>query len=84
MKRKVFIRISNKTNIMDISLKRKFSALNGGSGYNKKYFPTITLELNLDIPDGFFTEAQKKLDIKITQLNINDDIKVEEIKGDEQ
>jgi len=81
MKRKVFIRISNKTNKMDISSTRKFNALDNGMRYDKKYFPTITLELNLDIPDEFFTKASKELDLKITELAINSlDLKVNEEK----
>jgi hypothetical protein len=76
MKRKVFLRISNKTTKMDVSMRRKFNALSNGYGSN--YYPTITIQLNLDIPDEFFDKAQKELDLKIDKLNINSDIKVVE------
>lgn len=78
MKRRVFIRVSNKTTKMDIGIKRKYQALDKGYKYNNTYFPTITLQLNLDIPDEYFEKAQKELDLKINSLNINSDIVIRE------
>lgn len=78
MKRKVYIRISNKTNKMDISMKRKFDALDIGYSRFHNYKPTITICLNLDIPDEVFSKAQSELNIKVKNPLINSDIKVEE------
>lgn len=86
MKRKIYIQISNKTNRMNISCKRKFNALDNGQSYrysNKKFYPTICIALNLDIPDEFFAKAQKELEIKIKELNINSEIDIKEIENEE-
>jgi len=83
MKRKVFIQLSNETAKMTIGTKRKYNALDTGYGSDHQYKPTITLELNLDIPNEFFDKAQKEIDIKVSELNIDSGIKIEEVKKDE-
>ena len=80
MKRTVYIRISNKSGKMDISQKRKFGAIDAGYGNYHKYKPTKTICLNLYIPDEIFTKAQKELDLKIKEAEVNSEINIQEAK----
>lgn len=80
MKRKIYLRISNQTNKMDVSKIRKYDALNDGAGQyaRKKYYPTICIKLNLDIPDDVFEKANAELDFNIKAAESCVEIKVNE------
>jgi len=79
MKRTIFLKVSNKTMKMDVKTKRDFKAIETGSGYSpKKYYPTLCIKLNLDIPDELFIKADKELTLKIERAKINSEIKVKE------
>lgn len=80
MKRTVYIRISNKTKKMDISVNPNNRALDLGYRYSNKYFPTLKLKLNLEIPDELFDTALKELDLKIENAEICSDVRIEEEK----
>ncbi|MEK6882035.1 MAG: hypothetical protein AABY22_20620 [Nanoarchaeota archaeon] len=78
----IYLRISNKTNQVKASYRRSYEVLKKEGNYSQfnKYYPTITIKLNVEIPDEFFAQAQKELNLKIENLNINSDIKLGEIK----
>ena len=82
MKKTIYLRISNKTNQVKASYRRSYEVLKKDNTYQRsqKYYPTITIKINLDIPEEFFSQAQKEINLKIKELNINSDIKIEEIK----
>ena len=83
MKKTIYLKVSSKTNKVKASIKRDFMPLHKqyyGQMRREHFYPTITIKLNVDIPDKFFNDAQKELDLKITELNIDKEIKVEEEK----
>ena len=47
---------------------------------NPKYYPTIIIKLNLDIPDSEFFAAKRQLDIKIEESTPAIEIKQEDLK----
>jgi hypothetical protein len=82
MKKVIFLKISNKTQQIKASYKRDYTPLNTSYGRIKNY-PTITIKLNIEIPDDAFEKAQAELDLKIKDFSINSDIKVSEELNDE-
>ena len=83
MKKVIYLKVSNKTSQVKASEKRSYEPLHKpyhGQMRGEHFYPTITIKLNLDIPDKFFSEAQKELNLKITELEIDKEIKVEESK----
>lgn len=44
----------------------------------KKYYPTVVVALNLDVPDTHFRQAQAELDLFIKDPEIAKDITVQE------
>lgn len=82
MKRKIYLKISNKTQKMVAMNKKDDRPLmqNKGPWAAIKYYPTCLIKLNIEIPDEVFDKAQAELEIKIQNSQINSQIIVEEDK----
>ena len=84
MKTRVYIRIGKKSGKpkVAISLTPKSDSLDSGSSYNKKYYPTVLIGLDLDIPDKEFEATRILLEAKIKETKPAVEIKqvFEEIK----
>jgi hypothetical protein len=82
MKRKIYLKISNKTLKMVASAKKDDKPLlfNRGTYAGIKYYPTCLIKLNIEIPDEVFEKAQAELNLKIENPQINSQIAIEEEK----
>jgi hypothetical protein len=82
MKRIVYLKVSSKTNQVSASYSKNYKPLSRlyAKRISEEYYPTLMIKLNLDIPDEFFSKADKEIDLKISELDICNDIIVEENK----
>ena len=66
MKKRIYLRLTNKGKGKVVaSTKPIFKSLDSGPGHTK-YYPTVFIALDLDIPDKEFTAARIQLEAKIT------------------
>lgn len=80
MKRKVFLKLSNKTKKMLATARPNNTPFDNGH-YRPTYYPTITIALNIEIPDDIFDKAQAEIDLKIKEAIINSEIKIEKVEA---
>ncbi len=79
MKEKVYLRIGKTKTGYKYAIDKKKNHKPFDNGYyHKTYFPTIVVGLNLEILDTFFDKANAELDLKIKDLEIATEIKIEE------
>ncbi len=81
MREKIYLRIGKTKAGYKYSADRKKSNKPFDNGYySKTYFPTITVALNIEIPDKVFKDALQELNLKIKDAEFATDIKIEEEK----
>jgi hypothetical protein len=81
MKIPVYLKIgkSPKGPRVEAKTKPDFKPFDSGH-YNKKYYPTVLVKLNLDIPDKEFLAAKNELNLKIESTTPAIEIKQEDLK----
>ena len=69
MKTKIYLRIAQKKNgiIVKANAKPNYESLDNGSSYSRKYYPTVMVALELDIPDKEFSASRIQLEAKKAQ-----------------
>lgn len=82
MRRKVFIRLSNKAKKMSISDRPLDKPLDNGLRYGRKVYPTIQFALNLEIPDDLFRDVLFEEDIEVNHAISLTDINIEEANNE--
>lgn len=83
MKTRIYLRVAKmKRSYKAVaSEKPKFEALTSGQ-YTKKYFPTVSLALDLEIPDSEFEASRILLEAKIKDTKPAVELKQVEDKND--
>lgn len=84
MKKKIYLRIADPkiSSMVQASNKKNLHPLANCDSYGskyKKYYPTVLICLNVEIPDALFKEAQVELDVNVEKAKAAAEIKVEEI-----
>jgi len=67
MKARIYLRVAKAKSGFksSVSLKPNFEPISSGSGYTKKWYPTVMMALELDIPDSEFNASRILLEAKI-------------------